>query len=364
MASIHQFVAGFAKGDAISNEALALRGYFRSWGLQSEIFCESNRILPELRREAHDVSAFQAQCSPDDVVVNHLSIGSVVNEVFQSLPCAKAIIYHNVTPPHYFRLIQPQTARALEWGIAQRKALAPVADVNIAVSEYNAAELRRDGYVDVRVVPLVLDFSATQAPVNRSVMRQFNDGLTNVLSVGRVAPNKKIEDSLLAFHCYQRAVNPNARFIHVGSYAGTEPYYHVLLTLRQRLKIRNVYFTGSIPLDHLTACYRSADLFICMSEHEGVCIPLLEAMVHDLPVLAYAAAAVPETLDGCGVLVKEKNHEAIAEMMGSITNDESLRKKILVRQRRRLDHYRSRDIEGELRDILLPLTSNRAAMAQ
>ena len=110
MKSIHQFVAGFSHGDAISNETLMLRDIFRSWGYQSEIFSETKRILPELRKEAHDAAAYAASCRPEDIVLLHLSIGSPVNRIFAELPCKKAILYHNITPPEFLQGIQAQIA--------------------------------------------------------------------------------------------------------------------------------------------------------------------------------------------------------------------------------------------------------------
>ena len=116
MRALHQFVAGFSNGDAISNEALVLRGIFRSWGYASDIFCETRRILPELRREAFDVSTYTANAKPDDVILLHLSVGSDDNDVFAGLPCRKAILYHNVTPAEYFRGIHENIAALLARG--------------------------------------------------------------------------------------------------------------------------------------------------------------------------------------------------------------------------------------------------------
>jgi glycosyltransferase involved in cell wall biosynthesis len=355
MAAIHQLVAGFNRGDAISNEAVVMRRLFRSWGFESDIFCERKRILPELRGDAHDLDELPPVCSRDDVVLLHLSIGSCVNEVFPTLRGRKVILYHNITPPEYFRLIQPSTANALVRGREQAARLAGVADINLAVSAFNAGELQGWGYANPQVLPLLLDFSALDVAPDRGVIRRFSDGKVNILFVGRCAPNKKIEDVISAFAFFQKAVEPNSRLILTGSYAGTERYQRLLTSMARDLRLQEVIFTGSVRQSELNACYRCARVFLCMSEHEGFCIPLIEAMVHRVPVLACAAAAVPETLAGAGVLFSERNFEAVAEMMGHLVRDESLRRSVLARQDERVRAFKGRNLDQELRRHLAPL---------
>ena len=349
MKAIHQLVAGFSRGDAISNEAVVMRGLFRSWGLASEIYCERRRILPELRGEARDLDDLKAVCGPSDLVFLHLSIGSLANEVFASLPGKKALLYHNITPPDYYSLVQPSTAADLARGRAQAAALAGSATVNLADSAFNAGEMAGWGYPPATVFPLMLDFGKLGGVPDRATMRRFADGKTNILFVGRCAPNKKIEDVISAFAYYQKGVESNSRLILAGSFAGTERYQRLLLAMIRDLKLNNVEFMGSIPQAQLNACYRSARVFLCMSEHEGFCIPLIESLVHRVPVLALSRAAVPETLGGSGVLFSEKHYETIAEMIGRLSRDEALRHAILIRQDGRLVSFKSRDLGQELR---------------
>jgi len=355
MPAIHQFVAGFSSGDAISNEALQFRALFRAWGCASDIFCEAPRILPELRRDARNVGDYAAAGRPDDVVLLHLSIGSPVNDVFAGLRCRKALLYHNITPSHYFDAVNRQTAANLARGREQLRALANAAEVNLADSAFNARELADAGYRDVAVLPLVLDFARMAAAPDRKTLRRLKDGCVNVLFVGRCVPNKRIEHALLACHYFRRCVEPHSRFIHVGSFAGTERYYALLLSLARDLGLNDVTFAGAVPQPRLNAFYRAADIFLCMSEHEGFCIPIIESMAHGVPVMAFAAGAVPETLDGAGILVREKRYELIAEMMGRVARDAALRSAVLRGQRERLARYRARDLAGELRGSLAPL---------
>lgn len=357
MRAIHQFVAGFNSGDAISNEACVLRGIFRDWGFASDIFCELRRITSKLRKEVRDVATAAPFIRPDDVVLLHLSIGSPVNDAFRRLPCRKALLYHNITPPEFFRGVQEQIAAHLRQGREQVVALAGVAGVNLAVSEFNAAELRALGYTNVGVLPLILDFDQLRHDANRATRAEYADGLINILFVGRGAPNKRIDDLVEAFSYFQKFVEPNSRLIHVGSYAGLEQYHALVFTRIRELHLKNVELTGTISQAQLNACYQSADVFLCLSEHEGFCIPLIEAMVHDVPILAYAAGAVPETLAGAGVLFKEKRYDLIAEMLGRLVRDEHLRQSVLAAQRARLARYEHRDLAAELRQRLAPLLS-------
>lgn len=360
MRALHQFVAGYAHGDAISNEARFIRDIIRSWGLSSDIVSEAKRILPELRKDAVDLESFAATCQPDDGVLLHLSIGSPVNEVFRELNCRKAILYHNVTPPKYYASIQPQTAQALRRGLEQVNQLAGCAEVVMADSGFNAEELLKLGYGEVSVLPLVLDFDKLRKGVDSRLLKEYEEG-PNILFVGRMAANKCIEDLFSAFYFYQKHICPEARFIHAGSFAGTERYQALLFAYLRELGIDQVDLLGAVRQDQLNALYRSADLFLCMSEHEGFCIPVIEAMAMDVPVLAYDAAAVPETMNGAGVLFDRKDFASIAEMMDKLIQPGPMREAVLQAQRARIQRYESRDLEAELKSLLTPLLASPQA---
>lgn len=333
-----------------------MRALFRSWGFESHIFCEPHRVLPQLRAQTYDAALAEKMLRPGDLAVLHLSIGSAVNDVFSSLNCRRALVYHNMTPPHFFRGIHEQIARDLEWGKKQAEALSRSVEIAFAVSRFNAEELKTFGYRQVHVLPLILDFVPLRLRPDRGILRRLADGKTNVLFVGRGVPNKRIEDLLCAFHYFQETVAPNSRFIHVGSYTGLERYQALVQALARRLGIQNcTLFAGSVSQTELNAYYESADIFLCMSEHEGFCIPLIESMVHDIPVMAYAAAAVPETLAGAGILFQEKRWDYIAEMMGRILNDAELRARVVSQQQERLRRYENHDLGNDLKRLLTPL---------
>ena len=361
MAAIHQFLAGYSKGDAISNEARVLRTLFRKWGVTSTIFCEPSCIHPELRRDVMDVHS--CVVNPEDIVLLHLSIGSIVNDVFVRLSCQKAILYHNITPPEFFETFKPQAAEKLRLGRYQMEGLAGAAQINLADSEYNSRELESAGYQDVRVLPILLDFAYLDEKPDAKVISDYQDEKKNILFVGRCAPNKCIDELVRAFAYYQRHVEPHSRLIHVGSFTGMEAYYSLCRIQVKNLDLRDVHFMGSVTQSQLSAFYLIADVFLSMSEHEGFCIPLLESMYFDVPILAYAAGAVAETLGEAGILFRKKDKAQIAEMLGQLTRNTSLKNAVIHDQRQRLRQYQSLDLESELRKTFTPLLKNGRSSA-
>ena len=355
MSAIHQFSPGHTPGDAISNEATLFRDIFRRWGYTSEIFSEDRCVQQAARKQVRDVDQYVPEASPDDVVLLHLSVGSKVNDVFKQIPGKKAILYHNMTPAHYFELVNKQIAGVLRRGRKQIEALANVADVNMADSRFNAAELEAEGYRNVEILPLVLDFSMLTDAIDARMQSKLADGRKNILFVGRCTPNKKIEDLLHVFAHYQKTIEPNSRLIHVGSHAGSERYFSLLTTTVRELELKNVMFCGSVSQPELNACYASADAFLCMSEHEGFCIPLIESMLHEIPILAHASAAVPETLGGCGILLAERRYDLAAELLNQLIQNAPLRQAVIDQQSERVERYRQRNLEAELRQHLSPL---------
>jgi glycosyltransferase involved in cell wall biosynthesis len=332
-----------------------MRALFRSWGFQSEIFTEPQSILPELAHDCHDVSTLSSLVTEQDTVLLHFSIGSDVNEHLAGLPCRKVLRYHNITPHTYFTPVNSATAACLRRGRKQIESLAGAADINIAVSSYNAKELEDSGYKDVAVLPIILDREVLEGRSDRKAAKQFAKTGTNILFVGRCAPNKCIEDLVQQFYYYHRFYNRDSTLIHVGSYNGTERYHYLIRGLVTSLGItEHVKFLGSVPQPVLNAAYRSADIFLSMSEHEGFCIPVIEAMYNKLPVVAYASSAVPDTMGGAGVLFRKKDYPTVAETMHRIASAKSLKDSIIRAQDSRIASYFARDFETELRSIILP----------
>lgn len=353
MPVIHQLVAGFRRGDAISNEALLIRDLLAAHGVQSDIFCPASNASPEDRALTKDIETLAAEVRPEDTALLHLSIGSRCNTVFPALKCRRIILYHNVTPPAFFERLQPATAQILDSGLREVKALARAADGVWADSAFNAEELRAMGYENPRVLPLIIDENFGSSAVDETMRdRLARKGLVNLLFVGRVAPNKRHDALLRVFHAYQTTVNPASQLVIAGGSDGMEAYKSLLLGTVNTLMLRNVIFTKFVTPPELAACYATASAFVCMSDHEGFCAPLLEAMAWRVPVFANAAGAVPETLDGAGVLFGGAGPEHVAEAIGRVISDPGLRAAVVAGQDERLARFRARDVWAELSSAL------------
>ena len=352
---ISQLVAGFSTGDAISNEARALQGLFRSWGYKSEIYVDVRFLSPELRGACRDHRRYLDNDSPDNIIIFHFSIGSRLTDFVRKLRAGKVVIYHNITPAEYYRGINPRAAETLERGREELKSFADVPELALGDSEYNTRELVELGYRNTAVLPLLLDLEKfDRTTPDKDVMNQFGGTATSVLFVGRVVPNKKFEDVIKTFYIYQNTCEANSRLFLIGGYDDLDPYYTYLCGLIRELDVRNVWFGRHVTFPELVAYYRLADVYLSMSEHEGYGIPLIESMHCGIPVLAYDAAAVKETMGGAGVLIGRKDHERIAEMIDLVTKDARLRKSIVSKQRRRLGSIRPEAIAETVRQHLGP----------
>ncbi|HEU0105791.1 MAG TPA: glycosyltransferase, partial [Vicinamibacteria bacterium] len=187
------------------------------------------------------------------------------------------------------------------------------------------------------------------------VRRLYDDGRTNIVFVGRIIPNKKIDDLIRVFALYQRLFDRQSRLLLVGDYRGQEKYYDRLQDLVRERHAEEVVFTGQVDDDELRAAYASADLFLCLSEHEGFCVPLLEAMAFGIPVVAFDAGAVRETLRGGGVLLRDKEPAAVAGLVRRLLTDDALRARVMETQERAMAEVRATDFGALLLDRLAPV---------
>ncbi len=356
---IHQLVAGFREYDAISDSALIIQGVIRGRKYESDIFCPKSSIGVRSQSLARDFKELERDISSDDIVILHLSIGGEVNALFKRLKCRKVIIYHNITPSSFFKFVSSETAAVLEKGRKDMALLADAADINLADSSYNANELTEAGFKNARVFSLPINFSKYECgKVDPVALDKLAGNFYNILFVGRVAPNKKIEN-LMTVMAYLKKIVPNVRFIFAGSYSGLEAYYGLLLAYGQSLNLENFLMPGSVSQDALNTYYKNADAFLCMSEHEGFCVPLVEAMFYQIPVLSVASSAIPETLGGAGILFDDKkpNYPIIAETLAEVLRNDRLRAAIIAGQNRRIQEMQTRNVTDELFTHLASLIS-------
>jgi glycosyltransferase involved in cell wall biosynthesis len=259
-----------------------------------------------------------------------------------------ALIYHNITPPEYFVGVHRTLARQCFHGRRELRGYVGRCDLALGDSEFNRRDLESLGFPRTAVLPVVPDFSHLDREPNRFVADLFDDDWTNIIFVGRVIANKKIEDLIRFFHAYHTRFNPRSRLIIVGMYTLFERYLAGLNHMAAELGLSHVHFTGHISNEELVAYYEIADLFLCASEHEGFCVPLVEAFYKQVPVLAYAATAVPSTMDGAGVLFDRKDPLLVATLMDAILSQPQLQDAIVEAQLAAVRRLQAKDFGGTL----------------
>jgi glycosyltransferase involved in cell wall biosynthesis len=350
---VNQWVPAAHRGDAIGDSARRVRDLLRARGHTSEIYALT--IDDDL---AGDVLPFGADgARRGDVTVFHYAVPSPMTEAFARLPHGRVLQYHNVTPPHFFAPYDPAVFRLAVVGRRELGGLAGRTHAALGDSEYNRRELEALGFTNTGVFPIAVDLDRIrQAPPRPALEAVLSDGLTNFLFVGRIVPNKRIEDHIRLAEHYKRYVNEDYRFIFVGRTESVPRYYSTVraLVAEYRMPADRFIFTGAVPDEDLAAYYRTARVYITLSEHEGFCAPLVEAMAAGVPVLAYASTAVPDTLGGAGVQFTPKDLEYAAELLGELAYREPLRAAVIERQRRRLDDFSDARL-GQAVDRLLAM---------
>ena len=352
---INQWVPAAHKGDAIGDSARRVRDLLRTMGHDSELYALT--IDDELR---HDVRAFADPAARrGDLTIFHYALPSPMTAAFASLDSGRILQYHNVTPAEYFAPFDAELFRLARLGREELATLAGHADLALGDSEYNRQELASLGFDRTGVFPIAVDTARVTQPAQRpSLERLLDDGLVNFLFVGRMAPNKKIEDIIKLAEVYKRYIDAYYRFIFVGRYDVVPRYYSMIRALmaEYRLLDDRFVFTGAVPDEELAVYYQHAAVYLSLSEHEGFCVPLIEAMAADVPVLAYSAAAVPDTLGGAGVQFAPKDLEYAAELLGELAFDDELRAQVIAGQRRRLNDFGDARIVRELSSVIHQLS--------
>ena len=351
---INQWVPAAHRGDAIGDSARRVRDMLRAAGHDSELYALT--IDDDLR---DDVRPFaDAAAGRGHVTIFHFALPSPMTGAFASLGGIRVLQYHNITPAAFFAPYDAQMFRLAALGRQELRTLAGRVDLALGDSEFNRRELEALGFAPTGVMPIAVNLDRlTSAPRRPALEKILGDGLINFLFVGRIVPNKRIEDHIRLAEMYKRYIDSYYRFIFVGRHDGLPRYYAMVraLIVQYRMLPERFIFTGGVPDADLAAYYRWADAYVSLSDHEGFCVPLVEAMATDVPVLAYAAGAVPETLGGAGVLFSPKDFEFAAEMLGTLVYDRPVREAVLAGQRRRVREFAPDRIEQRLKDVLATL---------
>jgi glycosyltransferase involved in cell wall biosynthesis len=348
---INQWVPAAHRGDAIGDSARRVRDLMRGMGHQSDLYALTiDDDLEDEVRPFGDAGARQG-----DLTIFHYALPSPMTAAFGSLDGGRVLQYHNVTPAAFFAPYDPALFRLASLGRQELATLVGRVDLALGDSEYNRQELESLGFAPTRVFPIAVDTSRVTQRVQRPALdRLLDDELVNFLFVGRIAPNKRIEDHIQLAEQYKRNVDAYYRFIFIGRYDVVPGYYATIRALMSEYRLLNdrFIFTGPVSDEELAVYYRHAAVYISMSEHEGFCVPLLEAMATDVPIMAYAAGAVPDTLGGSGVQFAPKDFEYAAELLASLAFDDDFRARVIAGQRRRLADFGDARIVRELETLI------------
>ena len=344
--AVHQVLASLGYGDAIGHEVLAIQRVLRAAGYRSDIFVES--VGQRIKDATVDYLELKEASHPDNILIHHFSIASRSSRIAYALPDRMILVYHNITPPEYFVDVHPTLVQQCFVGRRELALYANRCELALGDSEYNRQELEAAGFPRTDVLPVVPDFRHLSATSDSMDARAFDDEWVNLLFVGRVIPNKCFDDLIRWFQAYKRWFNPRSRLLLVGSQAGFENYVAMLHEFIARLGTPDVHFLGHVSNEELVAYYDIADVFVCASEHEGFCVPLIEAFHMGVPVIAYAATAVPSTMDGGGVLITDKNPAAVAAIIHAVVTSQGLQDRILDSQDAALARLAAKDFAGTL----------------
>lgn len=348
---INQFVSNFCFADAISNNVRYIQKRLIKLGFESNIYTQYPDQFSNNECKLYN----EYLGNSGNILIMHASTKSPLHEYISKLPDKKAMIYHNITPSHFFEGFNDFFVSHLEEARSQLKKIANIYDLSIAVSSFNKKELLDLSFKNVYQIPLFFDFEKLKnISFDQSILKKFSDSsVKKILFLGRFTPNKKHEDLIKTFYIYRKYFNANSKLILVGDFKGQETYYSKILKLIDVLNLRDfVELPGRVSDELLASYYRVSDLFFSMSEHEGFFVPIIESYFYNLPVLAFDAGAISETMGDGGVLFKNKDYLAVSKLMDSLLNDTEYRSKILDKQKSSLMDFISLNDDFKILQIL------------
>ncbi len=351
--NIIQIVSSISYGDAVGNDVRAIKQILTESGYANKIYAES--IDDRLPAGTASPIIKMPKLKSNDIIIYHGAIGTKLNYMLPEYGGRKVMIYHNITPPGFFNDYSLDSVRATCEGLKGIRFLSNKLDHCIAVSEFNKQDMLDMGYTcPIDVCPILIPFEDYDQKPSQDVLTQYQgDGITNLMFAGRIAPNKKQEDIIAAFYCYHKYYNSKSRLFLVGSWSGMEKYYQQLCRYVDRLGIsESVIFSGHVKFDEILAYYKLADVFVCMSEHEGFCVPLVEAMYFDVPIVAFKSTAIPYTMGYKGALLDNKEPNFVAAVIDRVINDKTLNEKLLKLQRERLKDFSYTEVKSLFLGIL------------
>lgn len=345
---IVQLVSSLNYGDAVGNEVIAFKKIFEDAGYATQIF--AGTIHKKIPAGTAYPAGLLPELTKEDIVIYHFSSQCALFGYVRKTKARVILRYHNVTPPKFFHGYDSDAEKAVTAGLKQAARLKDYVDYCLPVSEFNRQDLARMGYrCGMHVIPILIRFQDYGQEPSREVMEKYRDGRKNILYVGRIAPNKKVEDVIASFRYYKEHYDAGARLFLVGSYDEGDRYYRMLKNYILRWGVQDVVFPGHIPFADILAYYRVADVFVCLSEHEGFCVPLVEAMYFKVPIVAYGSCAVPDTMGRRLPVLEDKDPATVAGHINHALSDKKYRERIIRLQSNRAGYFRG----GQIAKMLL-----------
>jgi glycosyltransferase involved in cell wall biosynthesis len=354
---IHQLVSSIAIGDAISNAAFSLQELLRKQGYSSEIFAE--QIPAELAEQCKHLGKYPEVDSKENILIAHYSIASMGMVTLPYFQARKILFYHNVTPYKYWININPLAAFHCLRGKSDLPKIIPFINYGVAFSDFSLEDLRKAGLAKTTRLPLQINLNNYKIPPDPLTLEYFNGSEKKILVVGRIAPNKKVDEAVRV-----GSMIPHSRLVVAGNPRDAMAYYHGIRRAAQKLKVKSD-FLGHITQAELNALYKSADVLLMMSEHEGFCVPILEAFYFGVPVVASASGAIPETSNGGALLFTDKKPVVVAALVKRILDDSQLRTELKAAGDNALRQHLEFPLENELMKIIgevsrmVPLTATQ-----
>lgn len=345
---VHQLLPNLSPGDAAGHHALQVRDVLRRAGFESELFCTT--IASELAGEAHPVAELPAYCRRGrTALLYQFAIGSVLADIILERPEPVIVNYHNLTPGSFFWQWDPGQLEGILWGQRQLHQLVHRTVHAIGVSAFNTRDLEHAGYVSTATVPPLLDVASFDGAADATALARWGGPArrdapavergARWLFVGRLAPNKAAHDLVKALAAYRRAYDPDARLLLVGGH-GIPSYADAVRRLVGALGLdAAVELVGSVTHAELAAAYAAADVFVCLSDHEGFCFPLVEAMYHGVPVVGYDAGAVGDTIGSGGVVLRSKSPATVAAAVSRVVQVPGRRQALAAAGRDRVSAF-------------------------
>lgn len=343
-------------GDAVSNDVLGMYDALRD-SADVRIFTETSTVnLPHIE-SVRKLRGFLE--NPLDILIYHCASEWEPAAQLLATKCRTIVKYHNITPPHFLDPYCADFALHCHNGRQQVGSIARSdCDLFLSDSKYNMYELIAAGADESKsfVVPPFHHVDRLESVVNGvpDVAESMNEDFT-VCTVGRIAPNKGHAELIAAFAIYHHDYNPHSKLLLIGKQEARLVRYTTMLHgVIRRLQLEHaVTFADNVSDRTLKAYYDAADVFAITSEHEGFCVPLVEAMAMRVPIVAYASTAVTETVGSAGIVWKARDPQLMAEAIHHISTDQSLRNLLVESGRTRYEqHFTNQRIAEQLTDVL------------